>query len=65
MKDPPDSVDAAKHAADALRRRAADWAAGAREGRALDRHIARRQSPQERLDSGRELIELARKLQRD
>jgi capsid protein len=52
--------------AEALRRRASDWAAGAEEGRELDRRIARRQSPQERLDSGRELVELAAKLrQRD
>jgi len=48
--------------AEALRRRAADWAAGAEEGRELDRRIACRQSPQERLDSGRELVELAAKL---
>jgi hypothetical protein len=52
--------------AEALRRRASDWAAGAEECRELDRRIARRQSPQERLDSGRELVELAAKLrQRD
>jgi hypothetical protein len=50
--------------AEALRRRAADWAAGAEEGRELDRRIARLQSPQERLDSGSELIELAVKLRR-
>ncbi len=51
-------------AAEALRRRAADWAAGAQEGRELDRRIARSQSPQERLDSGHHLVELAAKLRR-
>jgi len=50
-------------AAEALRRRAADWAAGAAEGKALDREIARHQSAQQRLESGRELVELAVKLQ--
>lgn len=49
---------------EALRRRAADWAAGAEEGRELDRRIARGQSPQERLDSGSDLVELAAKLRR-
>jgi len=51
-------------AAELLRRRAADWAAGAAEGKALDREIARGQNAQERLESGRELVELAVKLQR-
>lgn len=49
---------------EALRRRAADWAAGAQEGKALDRQISRRRRPQERLDDGVELTELAAKLQR-
>ena len=65
LPDEPDTADATTDAGEALRRRVADWAAGAREGRELDRQIARRQSPQDRLDSGRELNELARKLQRD
>jgi hypothetical protein len=56
--------DSTTRAAEALRRRAADWAAGAEEARELDRCIARSQSPQERLDSGSELIELAAKLRR-
>jgi hypothetical protein len=64
MPDTPDSVDVTTGVADALRRRAADWAAGAQEARELDRQIARRQSPQDRLDSGRDLVELAAKIQR-
>lgn len=56
--------DSTMSAAEALRRRVADWAAGAQEGRELDRRIARSQSPQERLDSGHELVELAAKLRR-
>ncbi len=59
-----DESDSTTRVAEALRRRAADWSAGAQEGRELDRRIARRQSPQERLDSGRELVELAAKLRR-
>jgi len=59
-----DESDSTTRVAEALRRRAADWAAGAQEGRELDRRIARLQSPQERLDSGSELIELAAKLRR-
>jgi len=58
---PPSSEPSA---AEALKRRAADWAAGAAEGKALDREIARDQSAQQRLESGRELVELAVKLQR-
>lgn len=54
---------AARSAAEALRRRAADWAAGAEEGKALDRQIARRQTPQDRLDCGQELVELVAKVQ--
>lgn len=65
MLEGPDTADSNASVADALRRRAADWAAGAREGRELDRQIARGQRPQERLDCGHELIELAAKLQRD
>ena len=51
--------------AEALRRRRGDWAAGAEEGKALDRQIARQQSPQERLEAGGELVELAVKLRRE
>jgi len=51
--------------AEALRRRRDDWAAGAEEGRALDRQIARHQSPQERLDAGRRLVELAAELRHE
>jgi hypothetical protein len=57
-----DKGDVTTSVAEALRRRTADWAAGAEEGRELDRQIARRQGPQERLDSGYELVELAAKL---
>jgi len=59
-----DESDSTTTVAEALRRRAADWAAGAEEGRELDRRIARSQSPQERLDSGHDLVELAAKLRR-
>lgn len=59
-----DESDSATRAAEALRRRAADWAAGAEEGRELDRRIARSLSPQERLDGGSALAELAAKLRR-
>jgi hypothetical protein len=48
----------------ALRKRVADWRAGAEEAKALDRRISREQSTQERLDSGRDLVELAAKLRR-
>ena len=64
MPNTSDESDSTTRAADALRRRAADWAAGAEEGRELDRRIARQQSPQDRLDSGTELVELAAKLRR-
>lgn len=62
MQNKANEADVATSVAEALRRRTADWAAGAEEGRELDRQIARRQSPQERLDSGHELVELAAKL---
>ncbi|MBA3749233.1 MAG: hypothetical protein H0W96_17315 [Solirubrobacterales bacterium] len=62
MHDQPDHTDSTAGAADALRRRVADWAAGAEEGRELDRQIARGQDPQERLNSARELVDLAAKL---
>jgi len=64
MPEPSSASSATPSAAELLRRRAADWAAGAEEGKALDREIARRQSAQERLDSGDELADLAGKLQR-
>jgi len=64
MPQTPRSVDCASRA-EVLRRRLEDWAAGAEEGKALDRQIARAQSPQERLDAGRELLELAAKLRRE
>lgn len=51
--------------AEALRRRRVDWAAGAEEGKALDRQIARAQDPQERLEAGRELVALAAKLRHE
>lgn len=61
MPETPKPADCAGRA-EALRRRLDDWAAGAEEGKALDRQIARGQSPQERLDAARELIVLAGKL---
>jgi hypothetical protein len=64
VPDTSDQSDSTTRVAEALRRRANDWAAGAQEGRELDRRIAREQSPQERLDSGCELVELAAKLRR-
>ena len=64
MLEQSDASSSAPSSAEVLRRRAADWAAGAAEGKALDREIARGQSAQERLDSGRELVGLAVKLQR-
>lgn len=65
MRDKPkaSATDAPSHA-EQLQRRAADWAAGAAEGRALDRSIARRQTPQERLDDGLALVKLAAEFQR-
>lgn len=54
-----------ENAAEALQRRRVDWAAGAEEGKALDRRIARQQTPQERLDAGRQLVDIATKLRRE
>ncbi len=64
MKDRPQPSEP-RNSAEALQRRRDDWAAGAEEGKALDRRIARQQSPQERLDAGRQLVELAAKLRRE
>lgn len=60
----PKSSPTTSAEAEALRRRMADWAAGAQEGRELDRRVARRQTQQERLDSGLKLVRVADELQR-
>jgi len=62
MYDESTHADSTASVADAFRRRVADWAAGGEEGRELDRQIARRHDAQGRLDSARELVDLAAKL---
>ena len=48
--------------AETMRRRAADWAAGALEAKALDRKLAREQNVDERLADGVELMRIAERL---
>jgi hypothetical protein len=64
LSTPPDSASPPRDAAERMRRRAADWAAGALEGQELNRQQWRAMTPSERLAEAVMLGRIAAEVQR-